>query len=101
MGENVVTDKNSWFIFWNFLCQHILEKWLTIKLQKVATDFNCKICDYSTCRKSQYDKHILTAKHKKLTNADNLVQNTNSKHICSLWKRIRTQTIVTSSQEEL
>ena len=27
--------------------------------------FYCNICDYNTCRKSSYDKHLLTAKHEK------------------------------------
>ena len=35
-------------------------------------NYYCKICDYTTSRKSQYDRHILTAKHiilqNKLTN---------------------------------
>ena len=36
----------------------------TIKLRKVAKNYFCKICDYSTSRKSSYDKHLLSAKHK-------------------------------------
>jgi len=27
-------------------------------------NYHCSICDYNTCRKSSYDKHLLTAKHK-------------------------------------
>jgi uncharacterized Zn-finger protein len=35
------------------------------KNAKSCTDkYVCKICDYSTSRKSSYDKHILTPKHK-------------------------------------
>jgi hypothetical protein len=33
------------------------------KLQKVATIFSCKFCDYNTERKSSYDKHLNTEKH--------------------------------------
>ena len=40
---------------------------LTKKVPKVPTNFICKFCDYKTCRKSQYDRHLLTAKHKMLT----------------------------------
>jgi hypothetical protein len=40
---------------------------LTKKLQKVATKYLCKACDYDTCRKSSYTKHLLTAKHEYLT----------------------------------
>ncbi len=28
----------------------------------------CKLCDYKTCRKSQYERHLLTDKHKKHEN---------------------------------
>uniref|UniRef100_A0A6C0ASW2 C2H2-type domain-containing protein n=1 Tax=viral metagenome TaxID=1070528 RepID=A0A6C0ASW2_9ZZZZ len=40
---------------------------LTQKLQKVANKYICEYCDYSTSRKSSYDKHILSAKHINLT----------------------------------
>jgi hypothetical protein len=45
---------------------------LTNSVQKVPHIFVCKICDYSTSRKSQYDRHNLTSKHKKLTNFNKL-----------------------------
>ena len=32
---------------------------------KSSDFFLCKICDYKTYRQSNYDKHLLTAKHKK------------------------------------
>ena len=84
--ENVVTEaKNNKFIFLNLLCQHILGMADNL-VQKKFGNFYCKICDYSTCRKSQYERHLSTSKHKKLTNADILVQDTNSKHICSCGK---------------
>jgi hypothetical protein len=35
------------------------------KLQKSCNFLICEICDYSTCRKSSYDKHLLTSKHEK------------------------------------
>lgn len=41
---------------------------MTKKLRKVAPEYYCEICDYSTCRKSSYDKHLFTAKHKMVTN---------------------------------
>ena len=31
--------------------------------QKVANNFECKICDYLTSKKSNFAKHLLTAKH--------------------------------------
>jgi hypothetical protein len=45
---------------------------LTNLVQKVPTNFVCDFCNYSTSRKSQYDRHILTSKHKKLTNNNKL-----------------------------
>jgi hypothetical protein len=34
---------------------------------KSSEKFSCELCDYNTSRKSQWDRHILTAKHKKET----------------------------------
>jgi protein-arginine kinase activator protein McsA len=34
------------------------------KLRKSCTTFICETCDYTTSRKSSYDKHLLTKKHK-------------------------------------
>ena len=33
--------------------------------EKVALEYYCEICNYFTSRKSSYDKHNSTAKHKK------------------------------------
>ena len=38
------------------------------KVAKVAKKFECKSCDYNTCRKSNYEKHIQTITHFKKTN---------------------------------
>ena len=50
-------------------------------LTKVADDespnmFSCENCDYKTCRKSSFDKHLLTAKHNYLTE---MITNDNKK----------------------
>jgi hypothetical protein len=36
--------------------------------QKISNIYSCDICHYSTCRKSQYDRHINTSKHIIVTN---------------------------------
>jgi hypothetical protein len=36
--------------------------------QKLSNKFYCEICDYTTERKSNFDNHILSAKHKMATN---------------------------------
>ena len=38
--------------------------------KKTQQKYYCKHCDYSTCRKSQWDRHKTTAKHLKFTNDD-------------------------------
>ena len=43
---------------------------MTQKLPKVAPDYECIICDYYTSKTSSYTKHLLTAKHIKMTSAD-------------------------------
>ena len=34
---------------------------------KIKKKFNCQTCDFSCCWKSNFDKHLLTAKHIRLT----------------------------------
>jgi hypothetical protein len=34
--------------------------------QKIPKYFNCEICDYTTCNKKDYSKHISTVKHKNM-----------------------------------
>ena len=60
-----------------------------IVVPKKFQNFYCKSCDYSTCRKSQYERHLNTAKHKMVTNGDILVPNENTKHICSCGKEFK------------
>ena len=54
--------------------------------QNPATFFSCKICDFKTSKKCNYDSHILTAKHKMAMvgneNGNEIQQNPASKYIC-------------------
>jgi len=43
---------------------------ITEKEQKSSNDFCCKNCNYITSRKSQYERHLTTDKHKRLQNND-------------------------------
>ena len=43
------------------------------KLLKVASKFYCNDCDYNTCKKSSYDKHLSTDKHKNNENGSKMV----------------------------
>jgi len=61
---------------------------LTNLVPKSTTDdYMCTICDYKTSRKSQFERHLLTAKHKKLTNLTKIVQKSSEQHICCLCKK--------------
>ena len=48
---------------------------------EVALKFQCNFCDYITCKKSSYDKHILTRKHLQLTKSSNLGDNGDKKFL--------------------
>ena len=45
------------------------------KSSKVTQLFYCEECDYSTCRQVDYNKHLLTDKHKKKENGSKMIVN--------------------------
>lgn len=55
-------------------------------LSKSSTKFCCEHCDYSTSRKSQYDRHLATDKHKMVANVVNLGQNSSKMFKCICGK---------------
>ena len=44
------------------------------KVPKSSDKFSCTTCDYTSVRKSQYDRHLLTLKHNLLTNTNKKFQ---------------------------
>ena len=44
---------------------------VTEKVQLSSKKFLCTNCDYNTCRESQYNRHLLTVKHRNVTNVTN------------------------------
>jgi len=44
---------------------------------KTSQKYYCKTCDYTTCKKSNYESHISTSKHKKMSNGNVLETNGN------------------------
>jgi len=74
----------------------------TILVPKSSKKFRCETCDFESSRKSQFDRHVLTAKHKMATNATECQHEKDTKvaisktykcgcgkeylHHCSIWK---------------
>ena len=56
--------------------------------EKVATNFECKSCYYTTSKKSSFDKHLLTAKHKSVTNGDEKVAKCPHLYSCSICDKV-------------
>jgi hypothetical protein len=46
------------------------------KSEKIRAKYECKLCDYTTCDKKDYGKHLLTLKH---INGNNDIKNDNDK----------------------
>ena len=40
--------------------------------QKTSQQFSCIFCDYSTCKKTNYDRHVLTDKHQRMTKSSKM-----------------------------
>ncbi len=63
---------------------------MTSKSPKISKKFYCSICDYTTCKNSDYQKHLITSKHinsyNDLQNNDKLSQKVAKKFICECGK---------------
>jgi len=53
------------------------------KVPKSSEIFVCEKCDYTTCRKSQYNRHVNTPKHQNMTNLNDGEQFSSKKFICN------------------
>lgn len=62
---------------------------MTEKSSKKFQEYFCKLCDYKTCRKSQYERHLLTAKHKKMTNDDIKVPKSSKPYECECGRNYK------------
>ena len=54
----------------------------TKSCEKVAQNFYCDLCDYTTCKKSSFDKHTFTLKHQIATNATEKLLKVAQKYNC-------------------
>ena len=48
-------------------------------IPKNPKKYFCEFCNYNTCNKKDYSKHLLTLKHKRLSNSDQIVTNSDQK----------------------
>jgi len=46
---------------------------ITKKMPKNAENFYCKQCNFTCSKQSNYNKHLTTAKHNKITNGNDLM----------------------------
>jgi hypothetical protein len=57
---------------------------------KIANEKLCEICNYKCSKKSDYDKHILTAKHTRMTKCgQNFAKIANTKFVCYCGKEYK------------
>ena len=56
------------------------------KVAKSGKKWHCILCDYNTCKKSHWEKHIKTQKHKRLTDTS---MDNNKNYICSCGKEYK------------
>ena len=61
---------------------------------KSSEIFYCKKCDYTTSRKSQYQRHLLTAKHKNQQMATDLVPKSSAGFTCKCGKNLKTVLVI-------
>ena len=57
------------------------------KSQKVAQIFECNKCYYSTSRFNDYNKHLMTLKHKKIHNDTRMIHKKSHKYDCELCNK--------------
>ena len=60
-----------------------------MKSSKSSKNFYCKFCNYSTSRNSQYNRHLMTAKHKILTNPNKKSSTPQSSFVCECGKEYK------------
>jgi len=84
------------------------------KAELQSNFFECKLCHYNTCEQSKFDRHILTAKHKRMTQGLHLGEKkaekaeTDEKFICvcgssykyrqGLWKHKQKCNVLSSEK---
>lgn len=74
-------------------------------MPKDSLKFYCSSCDFSCSKKSNFDKHLMTRKHKNLTNPNEKMPNTNEKmpskkYICICGKEYKHASTLSSHKKK-
>ena len=80
------------------------------KMPENAEKIYCEVCDFVCCKQSNFNKHLTTGKHKRLTNASKMlteklpneydcVCGKSYKHRGSLFKHKKTCTFIEEKEE--
>ncbi len=56
--------------------------------QKLSNKYSCEICSYVTARKSNFDAHKLSAKHKMATDGNDIKQKLSNKFECEFCNKV-------------
>ena len=56
---------------------------------KITDKYVCEICDYYSCRRSHYDRHLVTSKHIKLTNPNEMRTKSTKLYVCECGKQYK------------
>lgn len=63
---------------------------MTQKVPKTVINFNCELCNYNTVRKSQFERHLLTAKHQNNKNSYKKVPKSSAcEYVCECGKQYK------------
>ena len=78
-----------------------------LKMKKMPTNYTCEICNFSSSKMSNYNKHLLTPKHQRLTNPNAKMPSSYTcecgkeyKHMSSLCNHKRTCKMNTENVHE-
>jgi hypothetical protein len=62
---------------------------MTEKQSKNAAMYTCESCDFTCCKKSNYNIHLQTDKHKKMTDDDKKMQKDATTYACTCGKQYK------------
>ena len=76
-------------VFRSFFCHIYMEVFGDKKTSKNIKQFYCEICDFSCCKKGDWNRHIVRPKHINLTNSNKNVTEKTSKsiNICDICSK--------------